>query len=273
LIRLAVRCRAAEAELVLAQLAVLAPNGVEEEQGTDYVEYAIYGGEGELPDLGSLRAAVGEHLVEVVATEVPDDWADRWQDFHKPLLVGGRIWLRPSWERPRSDAIDIVVDPGRAFGTGAHPTTRLCLELMLDLAAAGRAEGPLSDLGTGSGVLAIAAAKLGWRPVAGFDREQAAIEAAAANASLNEVELDLQRLDLRESRPAPAPTVVANLTAPLLRGLAETLGAGAPPRRLICSGLLRTEADQVGSWFVAAGLNEEERRASGDWASISFAAA
>ena len=164
-IRLAVRCRPEQAELVLAELTVLAPNGVEEEHGPGYVEYAIYGGEGELPELGELEAAAGDGLVEVVSTEVPDDWADRWQDFHKPLLVGERLWLRPSWEEPREGAIDVVVDPGRAFGTGAHPTTRLCLELLLELAAAGEADGPLTDLGTGSGVLAIAAAKLGWGPV------------------------------------------------------------------------------------------------------------
>ena len=79
------------------------------------------------------------------------------------------------------------MDPGRAFGTGAHPTTRLCLELLLELEAAGEAAGPLTDLGTGSGVLAIAAAKLGWGPVTGYDHEPAAIEAARANADANGV--------------------------------------------------------------------------------------
>ena len=97
-IRLAVRCAPEQAEIVLAELMVLAPNGVEEEQGPGYVEYAIYGGEGELPELGEIEAAAGEGLVEVVSTEVPDDWADRWQDFHRPILVGDRLWLRPSWE-------------------------------------------------------------------------------------------------------------------------------------------------------------------------------
>ena len=165
MIRLAVRCQPELAEQVLAELTVLAPNGVEEERGPGYVEYAIYGGEGELPELGEIEVAAGDGLVELVATQVPDDWADRWQDFHKPLLIGERLWLRPSWEPPREGAIDLVVDPGRAFGTGAHPTTRLCLELLLELEQAGEATGPLTDLGTGSGVLAIAAAKLGWAPV------------------------------------------------------------------------------------------------------------
>ena len=201
MIRLAVRCRPEQAELVLAELTVLAPNGVEEERGPGYVEYAIYGGEGELPELGEVEAAAGDGLVEVVATEVPDDWADRWQDFHKPLLVGERLWLRPSWEEPREGAIDLVVDPGRAFGTGAHPTTRLCLELPAG-AGGGRARPTArsTDLGTGSGVLAIAAAKLGWDPVRGYDHEPASIEAATANAAANGVEIDL-----RAAQPAREP--------------------------------------------------------------------
>src|SRR4051794_3247690 len=189
LIRLAVRCTPEQADVVLAELSVLAPNGVEEERGPGYVEYAIYGGEGELPELGDLDAAIAGGRVEVSAAEIPDDWADRWRDFHKPLLVADRLWLRPSWEPPHEGAIDVVVDPGQAFGTGAHPTTRLCLEFLCELEAGGEAEGELVDLGTGSGVLAISAARLGWFPVRGYDHELAAIEAAEVNASANGIEL------------------------------------------------------------------------------------
>jgi ribosomal protein L11 methyltransferase len=288
LIRLAVRCAPAQAELVLAELTVLAPNGVEEERGEGYVEYAIYGGEGELPELGEVEAAAGDGLVEVVATEVPDDWADHWQDFHKPLLVGGRLWLRPSWEEPRADAIDVIVDPGRAFGTGAHPTTRLCLELLLELAAAGEAGGGLTDLGTGSGVLAIAAAKLGWAPVTGYDHEPPAIEAATANAAANGVDVAFELTNLRDSLPKLSPTAVANLTAPVLnvvasqlasdigtrgRGL-RSLPAVAPetpppwPYTLVCSGLLPTELDDISRAFAASGLAEVDRRQDGDWAAL-----
>ncbi|HET7052783.1 MAG TPA: 50S ribosomal protein L11 methyltransferase, partial [Solirubrobacterales bacterium] len=223
MIRLAVRCRPEQAELVLAELTVLAPNGVEEEAGPGYVEYAIYGGEGELPELGEIEAAAGDGLVEVISTAVPDDWADRWQDFHKPLLVGGRLWLRPSWEGARAGAVDVVVDPGRAFGTGAHPTTRLCLELLLELEQAGEADGPLTDLGTGSGVLAIAAAKLGWSPVSGYDHEAPAIEAAKANATANHISASFEATNLRERLPSLAPTVVANMTAPVLKAVAVQL--------------------------------------------------
>jgi ribosomal protein L11 methyltransferase len=268
LIRLAVRCAPEQAELVLAELTVLAPNGVEEEQGEGYVEYAIYGGEGELPELGEVEAAAGDGLVEVVATEVPDDWADRWQDFHKPLLVGERLWLRPSWEpsHPDPDVLDLVVDPGRAFGTGAHPTTRMCLELMLELAAAGEANGELIDLGTGSGVLAIAAAKLGWAPVRGYDHEQPAIEASVANAAANSVEIGFDRHNLREGLPEQAPTVVANLTAPILKLVAEHL-AGDVLTTCVLSGLLPSELDEVKDAF-APGLTEADRRLQGDWAAL-----
>lgn len=283
MIRLAVRCAPEQAELVLAELTVLAPNGVEEERGDGYVEYAIYGGEGELPELGELEAAAGDSLVEVVATEVPDDWADRWQDFHKPLLVGGGLWLRPSWESPKEGAIDVVVDPGRAFGTGAHPTTRLCLELLLELAEAGEAGGPLTDLGCGSGVLAIAAAKLGWAPVRGYDHEPAAVEAARVNAEANGLASPLmlkhsgvygppnasfERRDLRRGLPELAPTVVANMTAPVLKDVAALLDTASAPRTMICSGLLPTELDATTAAFAPAGLAEVDRRADGDWAAL-----
>jgi ribosomal protein L11 methyltransferase len=270
-IRLAVRCRPGQAEAVLAELTVLAPNGVEEDEGPGYVEYAIYGAEGEVPDLGELEGAAGDGLVEVVSTVVPDDWADRWQDFHKPVLVGGRLWVRPSWEEPRPGAIDLIIDPGRAFGTGAHPTTRLALELLLELAEDEMPRGALTDLGTGSGLLAIAAARLGWRPVSGYDHEADAVEAAAANASANGVEVAVELADLRTGLPELAPTVVANMTAPVLRVVAGHMTAGDRGHRpvaMVCSGLLPTEVDEISAAFAPTGLAEIGRRRDGDWAAL-----
>jgi ribosomal protein L11 methyltransferase len=284
LIRLAVRCDPGQADLVLAELTVLAPNGVEEERGPGYVEYAIYGGEGELPELGDLDATIAGGRVEVSATEIPDDWADRWRDFHKPLLVADRLWLRPSWEPPREGTVDIVVDPGQAFGTGAHPTTRLCLGYLCEL----KPGGELVDLGTGSGVLAIAASKLGWGPVRGYDHEPAAIEAAEANAAANHVDLRLERANLRERLPVLAPTLVANMTSPILLAVAELMGrpgrepgersadnsgegpATPPPapETVVCSGLLPGEVDGVAAAFGDVGLKEQDRRQDGDWAAL-----
>jgi len=268
MIRLAVRCRPDQAEVVLAELVQLAPGEVEEETGPDWVEYAIYGAEGELPDLGALEAAAGDDLVEITSERIPDDWADRWRDFHEPTVVaGGRVVIRPAWhDSPEPTALDVVIDPGQAFGTGAHPTTRMCVEMLVRLAEHGRASGSFVDLGTGSAVLAIVAAKLGWEPVFGVDHEVAALEAAAENAKANGVEISFARANLR-SEPAPsAPTVVANLTAPVLRDVAKNLNEA--PNSLVLSGLLVAEAQDVATEFAPYGLETTERLDSGDWSAL-----
>ena len=268
MIRLAVRCRTEYAEPVLANLLELAPNGVEEERGPDWIEFAIYGPPGEVPDVGELQAAAGGGLVEVTTTTVPDDWADRWTDFHKPIVVG-KLSVRPSWWDPNEGTIDVVVDPGRAFGTGGHPTTRLSLALLLALEQAGEASGALADWGTGSGVLAIAAGKLRWGPITACDREPASLEAAAANAEANAIGLEIERVDVREGPPPVAPTVVANLTAQLLLECARHLSEGGElPRRLVCSGMLTGEADGVAAAFAEHGLHEAERCSDGDWTAL-----
>lgn len=269
------RCPPELADAVLAELLVLAPNGVEEGELGAEIEYAIYGAPGELPDLGGLEAAAGDGVVTVESVEVPDDWADRWRDFHEPTAIaGGRIVVRPSWreagEEP-STGMDVVIDPGQAFGTGAHPTTRMCLEFLVALADAGEAKGSLADLGTGSGVLAIAAAKLGFEPVSAFDYEVAAVEAARANAEANGAAVTFERLDLRANDIPRAGTLVANLTAPLLRAVAAGIEA-RPPERMVCSGLLAREADEVSAALTAAGLHEDDRRVDGDWAALCLRA-
>src|SRR3954454_16977393 len=168
MIRLAVRVRREDAEVALAELLALAPGGVEEVDvpGEALVEYAVYGAPGELPELPDLRAAAGEALVEVRTSEVGDDWAERWRAFPQPVLVDHRLLVRaPGHEAAGGALPEVVIDPGQAFGTGGPATTRLCLELLLTLEPGG----PLLDLGCGSGVLAIAAARLGWGPRIGLD--------------------------------------------------------------------------------------------------------
>jgi ribosomal protein L11 methyltransferase len=267
LIRLAVRCPPELGERVLAELLILAPGGVEEEEGDGYVEYAIYGAPGELPELGGLEAVVDGARIDVTSEEIPDDWTDRWRDFHKPITVGERLVVAPSWEDvPAGDLDRVVIDPGQAFGTGAHATTRMCLQLLIDLAESGEAQGPLADWGTGSGVLAIAAAKLGFGPVSGCDHETAAIEAAAENAAANGVDIELERRNLR-AEPAPAaPTATANLTAPILHEVAGRLEE--VPERLVCSGLLLREVGEVAAAFAARGLAERRRLDDGDWTAL-----
>lgn len=261
---------------MLAELLELAPGGVEEERGETYAEFAIYGAPGELPALPDLEAAAGGGLVEISASEVPDDWADRWRDFHGPVVIGERLRVRPSWIEPAGggeEEVEIVIDPARAFGTGAHATTRLCLELLLELADARGAQGAFADWGTGSGVLAIAAARLGFAPVLACDHEPASLEAAEGNAAANGVELELSHVNLREESPPAAPTVTANLTAPVLRSIAARIGdgAGERPRSLVCSGLLAGEVDEVVGAFGARGLAERDRRSFGEWRALLLA--
>jgi ribosomal protein L11 methyltransferase len=280
LIRLAVRVPRAAAEFVLAELLELVPGGLEETDVDEgVVEYALYGAPGELPDLPALHAAAGDTVVEVSTSEVPDDWADRWKAWHRPVDVAWRfrrLRVRPPWEEAlaadeaqagdeasvRGRSLDLVIDPGQAFGTGAHHTTRLCLELLLELDPGGA----LADWGSGSGVLAIAAARLGYAPVLAVDVEPASLEASRENAERNGAELEVRRVNLRRE-PAPwAPTVLANLVRPLLLDVARLLER--PPERLIASGLLREEADEVAAAFAAHGLRERDRRCGGEWAAV-----
>ncbi len=293
MIRLAVRVSREQAELVLAELLELAPAGVEEVHGEGgTVEYAVYGAPGELPDLPDVRAVVGEALVEISTSEIPDDWHERWKQFHRPVLIAAPrrpsdagpavagVHVRPPWEAPSShvggDVREIVIDPGQAFGTGAHATTRLCLELLLELAASEPPAGALLDVGTGSGVLAIAAAGLGFEPVLGLDNEQESVQAARENAAVNAQRIEVRRFDLRSQqlpllgggeRPAGPLVVLANLLRPLLLELA----AGMPraPAHLIASGLLVEEVDEVVEAFAERlELRERERRTTGEWAAV-----
>jgi ribosomal protein L11 methyltransferase len=263
-IRLALRVRRDQAELVLAELLDLAPGGVEESEDGDVVEYAVYGAPGELPDLPDLRAAAGGALVEVTTAEVADDWDERWKAFHRPVQVGDLL-VRPPWTPRREDLRDVVIDPAQAFGTGAHPTTRLCLELLLELEPGGA----LVDVGCGSGVLAIAAARLGWAPVLGIDHERESVRATLDNAAANGVTVEARRHDLLRDGPAPgAPTMLANLLRPLLLRVAQDGFEGEAPAALVASGLLAHEGDEVAAAFARHGLREAERRFGGEWVAL-----
>ena len=270
MIRLALRVDRAHAEVALAELLELAPGGVEEvDLGEGGVEYAVYGPPGELPLLPDLEAAVGGALIEVTTSELPDDWSERWKRFHQPLVIDPahpRLAVRPPWEQPLGADVELVIDPAQAFGTGAHATTRLCLELLLDLADVRAERDPLLDLGCGSGVLAIAAAKLGFAPVAAVDFDPLSVEATRDNAAVNDVTLAVARCDLRRDSIPVAPVVLANLLRPLLVDYAARLTE--PPRTLIASGLLTHEADEIAAAFATHGLHERDRRERGEWAAL-----
>jgi ribosomal protein L11 methyltransferase len=221
----------------------LFPEGFEERDAVDGVELAAYtdaGGE------ERLWAAFGPVSSEAVA----EGWEERWRAFHRPVRVGP-LWIGPPWERPPDPSDAIVIDPGRAFGTGGHPSTRLCLQLLLELE-----RGSLLDLGCGSGVLAIAAARLGFSPVIGIDHDEAALRAAARNAQANDVALELRRADALEEELPDSDAVVANVSGAFVPRVATRLRAAS----LIVSGYL--EADRPD----APGYRQEQRVAEEGWA-------
>jgi ribosomal protein L11 methyltransferase len=221
----------------------LFPEGFEETEHADGVELAAYtDASGE----ERLWAAFGTVSTDAVA----DGWEQRWREFHKPVQVG-RLWLGPPWEKPPPDALAVVIDPGRAFGTGGHPTTRLCLELLAELEPAS-----LVDVGCGSGVIAVAAAKLGFSPVRALDVEAAAVEATARNAAENGVELEVEQTDAL-SEPLPeAEVLVANVSV----AFAGALRPHPSTRTVLASGYLEAERP------APAGFRPLTRRLAQGWA-------
>ena len=231
--------------------------------------------------LGHLRAfnlrPIGELATRVVNEA---DWADAWKRHFPVLRIGRRIVIRPTWRRHRRQPGDVVLalDPGMAFGTGLHPTTRLCLMALEDAAARGvlahgsAADGTarVLDVGCGSGILAIAAIQLGAGDALGVDTDPIAIEATTANALRNRV---ARRLGARAgSLPSGAPphdVVLANLIASLLVRLAADLAAELRPGgTLIASGIFVDREPEVRTAFAAAGLEVTRRLAEGDWVAL-----
>lgn len=202
----------------------LFPQGFEEIDSADGVELVAY-----------TDAAGEEQLWHVFGgargEDIAADWNDRWKSFHHPVRVGP-FWIGPPWIAPPPDATPVVIEPGRAFGTGAHPTTRLSAELLLELEL-----GSLLDLGCGSGVLSIVAAKLGFAPVSAFDADDHAVEATRANAAANAVDVDVAIVDVLAAELPAADVALANITRPTLEALAPRLRV----RRLIGSGYLPTD--------------------------------
>lgn len=226
---------------------VLFPEGFEECEEGGVLELAGYSEHLE-------PAASLADLGPVVEADVEPGWEDAWKRFHRPVRIG-RLWVGPSWERPDPDAVPIVVDPGRAFGTGAHPTTRLCLGHLLELEPAG-----LLDLGCGSGVLAVAAAKLGFAPVIGLDLDEAAVSATRANAEANGVEVEARLADVLVDPLPDVEAAVANIA----RVPVEEVGGRFEGRFLVTSGYLADEKLSLPGW------RHVDRLEDGGWAADRF---
>ena len=245
---MSLRARGDDAETVRARLLARSPDGIEELDFEEEVELAVY-----VPD------AVVEDMLQAfpgaVAQPLGEGWEDAWRAFHQPVEVGG-LWVGPPWEDAPAGARTVVIDPGRAFGTGGHPTTRLALELL-----ARRPErGSLLDVGCGSGVLAIAAARLGFGPIRAIDLDPVAVETTIENAKVNGVDLEASVVDAAND-PLPAADVatVNVLLRPverILRRLDATVA--------ITSGYLDGERPSHTGWV------HDGHRAADGWAADAF---
>jgi ribosomal protein L11 methyltransferase len=262
--RLAIRVRGDRAELALAELLPILQAGAEERAVDGDVEYVLYAPAGELPRRVDIEGILGDMLVDVSLEPVADGWERRWHEYLRPVTVeeaGRSLTVRPPWIE--GDPGDLVVDPDVFFGAGTHASTRLCLRLLL---AEPRPGGPLCDWGSGSGVLAIAAARLGYGPVVALEVAPGATDVIAANAAANAVAVDARRHDL-SAEPAPwAPNVCVNVPGPLLRALAAR--GDRRPERMLVAGMLASEADEVLAGF---GLRERRRIEEDGWAAAVLA--
>jgi ribosomal protein L11 methyltransferase len=203
--------------------------------------------------------------VNIEYTTIPDeDWKLSYRRHFTTERIGSRLVVRPPWEPMPEGGIVVTLDPGLAFGTGKHETTRACLEYIDTLSDDG---GSFLDMGCGSGILSIAAAKLGFAPVAGFDVDQEAVDASLENAAANGVNVDVFRYGLgaKVKRELPeADLVVANILGPLLIRFADEI-VPCVGRRLVISGILSELYPEVLAAYKSRGLVEVSRRAIGEW--------
>jgi ribosomal protein L11 methyltransferase len=219
----------------------------------------------------SLRQALaGLADLRIEPATLPEvDWVARFREGFRPFRLG-RFLIAPPWSLPLAPGPDerlLVVDPGRAFGTGTHESTRLCLSILEELAATTRL-GQTLDLGTGTGILAVAAALRGAGPVVAVDVDAEAVASARRHASLNDVELRLLQGDGgRALRPGAFDLVLANLTAPLLCARALEIGQLlAPGASLVLAGLLGEELESVRAAYASLGALAV--RSDGEWAAL-----
>lgn len=240
-------------EDVLDRLLPIVPSGVREVPVGRNVELRMRGDD--LPGPDELKAAARPWPSRVSEREISDDWRERRILDYEQELIGGRLAVRPEWAPEPLDAdIEIVLGESPAFGAGTHPTTRACLELLLKLPVAGS----FADLGCGTGVLAILAARLGWEPVTAVDVNPDSVEATRENARRNSVAIDAAAADLSTQPPPAADGLAANVPPQLHEAIASSL-AEPVPQILLLSGFEPTAAPRVSSAYSARGLVEHQR--------------
>lgn len=205
------------------------------------------------------------------------DWAESWKKHFQPLEFGQALLVKPSWSqcKPRAGQGVVVLDPGLSFGTGQHPTTAFCLEQLVACRQKGQMQS-LLDIGTGTGILAIAAAKLGYRPIQALDLDPSAVRVAKANALKNRVAKRVRILQRDLTRLPPGSerkfdVICANLIYDLLIGQTKRILSRLQPRgTFISAGILRTQFEQVRVLYAAAGLKLIATRREKEWQSGAF---
>ncbi len=248
MIRLGIRVRAEDAEVAYVRLEDVLAGGFEEIADGEHVQFVVYGKD--VPDVPSFP-----ELVSLSRTLIADGWETAWHKHLEPVTVGD-VTIRPPW----LPGPGLVVDPGDTFGLAAHPTTKLCLELLQELPRTA-----LADWGCGCGVLAVAAAHLGFDPIVAVELDPGAVATARANG------VDAHVGDVTADAPW-ARTVVANLTAALLADMAA-VPAPTGPVTLLASGVLSAHADVPAAAFKSRGFVERERRELDGWAALVLEAA
>jgi ribosomal protein L11 methyltransferase len=294
------------AEAVADVLARFAPNGVTTEQGVGYFSdedegtptgpitvRAFLPADDKLEEtrqkleeslfyLGMIRPLPAPSFTPVA----DQNWMEAWKEHYQPIPIGKRLIIVPAWlESPEAARIAIKIDPGMAFGTGTHPTTQLCLELIEKYFDDGQStvngqRSTVIDVGCGSGILSIGALKLGAEFALGVDIDNASVKASRENADANAI--DPRRFAVGQGSVTEilegkfevrqAQLVLANILAPIIirlfdMGLAELVAAGG---ELILSGILAEQAESVGLAAQAYGMRFVEKRQSGDWVALAF---
>jgi len=263
---LTLRVGAADVEEVLDAILPALPGGVHVDLAEEEAELAIAAVNG-TPGVDHLRRLAEVHLIDITETEVSDDWRERRLGRYRPLVIAERFLVRPDWAPPSADPrlTEIVIEQSAAFGTAMHPTTQACLAIL----AESEARGSLADYGCGTGVLSIAAAKLGWSPIVAVDVNEPSLAAAAANAVRNEVEIEVRRVDLTAEQPPAAETIVANVPPDVHIALVRQLVA--VPERVIASGFRPEDEGAVAAAWGAHGLEVRDEVHANDWSVLVMA--
>jgi ribosomal protein L11 methyltransferase len=262
LLRIAFTLPAEAAEEAIDALVPLLPRGVHQRGLADgTTEISFYEHAHELPPREQVEAAAG--TADWIEETVPDDPLERRRLHGRAWEIAGRLRVRSPADAAGDGSLpELVIEPAAgAFGTGAHPTTRMCLELLLTIEPCGT----FADLGCGAGTLAIAAARLGWAPVFAVDHEPQSVAATRRNAERNGVDIEALELDLTTVAPPPAPTLAANVPPPVH----EALAAGLAPAvvHVIVSGFVESELAAVAGHYEAAGFTPRARLGGG-WQAV-----